>query len=545
MMPLNSYFTILLIALLFSYTSSSIDTSTHEENFLECLYSYSHNSTSISEVVYTKTNSSYSSILKFTTQNLRFASNTTPKPLFIITPKQISQIQTTIICSQIHNLQIRIRSGGHDFEGRSYVSEVPFIILDLTNFREIEVDVENRTAWVQSGATIGELYYTIYRKNQNLGFPGGECPTIGVGGHISGGGYGTLVRKFGLAADNIIDAHIIDVKGRFLDREAMGEDLFWAIRGGGGASFGVIISWKIKLVQVPSIVTVFNVPKTLEHNATKLIHKWQFLTSRIDENLEITVILQRVNSSIKGKSKSTVQAIFQALFLGGVDKLIHLMQEKFPELGLVREDCVEMSWVESVLYLYGFPKDEPLETLLNRTLAAKDIYKVKSDFVKIPIPEVGLEGIWPMFHEDGAKDAMVICFPYGGIMDNISESEIPFPHRHGNLYQIYYSVHWHQESDEVEKMKMNWIGKLYSYMEPFVSKSPRAAYINYRDLDIGVNNINGYTSYKQASVWGVKYFKNNFKRLIKVKTKVDPLNFFRNEQSIPSLMCSRDIKKSL
>jgi len=540
MMPLNLYFTIVLIALLFSYTSSAIDTSTHEENFLQCLYSYSHNSTSISEVVYTKANSSYSSILQFTTQNLRFASNTTPKPLVIITPKQISQIQTTIICSQIHNLQIRIRSGGHDFEGRSYVSEVPFIILDLTNFREIEVDAENRTAWVQSGATIGELYYTIYQKNQNLGFPGGECPTIGVGGHISGGGYGTLVRKYGLAADNIIDAQIIDVKGRFLDREAMGEDLFWAIRGGGGASFGVIVSWKIKLVQVPSIVTVFNVPKTLEQNATKLIHKWQFLTSRIDENLEITVILQRVNSSIKGKSKSTVQAIFQAFFLGGVDKLIHLMQGKFPELGLVREDCVEMSWVESVLYLYGFPKDEQLETLLNRTLAAKDIYKVKSDFVKIPITDIGLEGIWPMFHEDGAKDAMVIFFPYGGIMDRISESEIPFPHRYGNLYQIYYSVHWHQESDEVEKIKMNWIRKLYSYMEPFVSKSPRAAYINYRDLDIGVNNIDGYTSYKQASIWGVKYFKNNFKRLVKVKTKVDPLNFFRNEQSIPSLMCSRD-----
>jgi hypothetical protein len=72
-------------------------------------------------------------------------------------------------------------------------------------------------------------------------------------------------------------------------------------------------------------------------------------------------------------------------------------------------------------------------------------------------------------------------------------------------------------------------------MEPFVSKSPRSAYLNYRDLDIGVNNKIGYTSYKQASIWGVKYFNNNFKRLAQVKTKVDPQNFFRNEQSIPSL----------
>ncbi|CAJ2677983.1 unnamed protein product [Trifolium pratense] len=538
MLPLCSYLTIVLTAILFSFKSSAIDTSTHEDNFLQCLYTYSHNSTSISKLVYTKNNSSYSSILQFTIQNLRFASNTIPKPLVIITPKEISHIQTTITCSQNHGLQVRIRSGGHDFEGRSYVSDVPFVILDLTNFREIEIDVEKKTAWVQSGATLGELYYKISRKSRNLGFSAGVCPTIGVGGHISGGGYGNMVRKFGLAADNVIDAHIIDVKGRFLDRQAMGEDLFWAIRGGGGASFGVIVSWKIKLVHVPSIVTVFTLPKTLEQNATKLIHKWQFVASKIDENIIINVILQRANSSKKGVSKknSTVLALFQTLFLGGVDKLIPLMQQNFPELGLVKEDCTQMSWIESVVYLYGFPKGESPEVLLNRTLAGKDIYKVKSDFVKIPIPEIGFEGIWPMFDEDGGKDAMMYLFPYGGIMDNISESEIPFPHRYGNLYQTHYSVHWHQENDEVEKVKMNWIRKLYSYMEPFVSMSPRTAYINYRDLDIGVNNKNGYTSYKKASVWGVKYFKNNFKRLAKVKSIVDPLNFFRNEQSVPSLV---------
>jgi len=537
MMPLRSYLIIVLIAVLFSFTYSSIDTTTHEQNFLQCLYSYSHNSTSMFKVVYTKTNSSYSSILQFTTQNLRFASKTTPKPLVIITPKQISQIQTTIICSQNHGLQIRIRSGGHDFEGRSYVSEVPFVIIDLTYFRKITVDVEKRTAWVQSGATLGELYYTISRKSRNLGFPAGACPTVGVGGHFSGGGYGNLVRKFGLSADNIIDAHIIDVKGRFLDRQAMGEDLFWAIRGGGGASFGVIISWKIKLVQVPSTVTVFTVPRTLEQNATKLIHKWQYLASKLDENIAINIVFQRINSSKKGET--TLLAIFQSLFLGGVDKLIPLVEQKFPELGLVRENCIEMSWIESVLYLFQFPKGALPEVLLNRTLAAnspRNIYKAKSDFVKTPIPENGLEGIWSLFHEDGAKGALMIWFPYGGIMDTISESEIPFPHRKGNLYHIHYQVDWQQEGDEVEKLHINWIRKIYNYMEPFVSKSPRVGYINYRDLDIGVNNIDGYTSYKQASIWGAKYFKNNFKRLANVKTKVDPLNFFRNEQSIPSLV---------
>lgn len=103
----------------------------------------------------------------------------------------------------------------------------------------IDVDIQVETATVQVGATIGELYYRIWEKSQVHAFPAGVCPTVGVGGHISGGGYGVLLWKYGLTVDNVVD-----VEGRVLDRKSMGEDLFWAIRGGRGASFGVILSYK-------------------------------------------------------------------------------------------------------------------------------------------------------------------------------------------------------------------------------------------------------------------------------------------------------------
>lgn len=75
---------------------------------------------------------------------------------------------------------------------------------------------------------------------------------------------------------------------------------------------------------------------------------------------------------------------------------------------------------------------------------------------------------------------------------------------------------------------------LHEYMEPYVTSSPRAAYLNYRDLDLGIN-LQHNTSYSETVIWGAKYFKGNFRKLAEVKTRVDPENYFRHQQSIPLL----------
>ncbi|KAL0305397.1 UNVERIFIED_CONTAM: Berberine bridge enzyme-like 28 [Sesamum radiatum] len=513
------------------FSCSSAASADDHDNFLECLSEEFHNYTSISRIVYTPANSSYNSVLRFSIRNLRFATESTPKPQVIITPENESHIPPVIYCAKENHIQIRTRSGGHDYEGLSYVSEVPFVIIDLINLSKVTVDAQQKTAWIEAGATNGLLYYRIAEKSQTLGFPAGSCPTVGVGGLFSGGGYGTLLRKYGLAADNIIDARMIDVNGKILDRESMGEDLFWAIRGGGGASFGVILAWKVQLVDVPERVTVFTIQKTLEQNATQLVHRWQYVAHKLDPDLLIIVRVERVNSSQDGRNM-TIRASFLSLFLGGIDRLLPLIHESFPELGLVRDDCTEMSWIQSVLFFAGFPT-ESREVLLNRTEPNVRYFKGKSDYVQKPIPGYGLEGIWRLFYEPEAKGATVFLIPYGGRMDEISESAVPFPHRAGNLYKILHIVYWEEEEAQNSNKYISWIRRLYSYVAPYVSRSPRAAYFNYRDLDVGVNNNEENISYARASVWGIKYFKNNFDRLVRVKTVVDPTNFFRNEQSIP------------
>ncbi|KAJ7015312.1 hypothetical protein NC653_004580 [Populus alba x Populus x berolinensis] len=437
---------------LFLFSFSWVASADPHEDFLQCLHY--QNSNAISKVIYTPINSSYSSVLQFSIRNGRFNTSATPKPLVIVTPLNVAHIQAAIACSQKHGLQIRVRSGGHDYEGLSYVSVLPFVIIDLINMRTVT-------------------------KSRTLAFPAGVCPTVGSGGHISGGGHGMMMRKYGLAADHIIDVKLIDAKGRILDRASMGEDLFWAIRGGGGNTFGVVVAWKLELVTVPPTVTVFNVTRTLEQNATKLVHQWQSAIGKFDEDL--------------------------------FDRLLSMMQQSFPQLGLVKEDCIEMSWIESTVYFAQFPRNTSLDVLLDRSPGSTVSFKAKTDYVNVkePIPEIALEGIWERLNQLDAQVAQLQFTAYGGKMDEISETSTPFPHRAGNLFQIH-------------------------YMTPYVTKNPRQAYINYRDLDLGMNNL-GNTSYKQARIWGTKYFKNNFDRLVHVKTKVDPDNFFRNEQSIPPL----------
>ncbi|MBA0695255.1 hypothetical protein Goari_001889 [Gossypium aridum] len=515
----------LLFSLLFLNISiSSAASNPTYQSLLQCLSQYINPSQNVSTILFSNTNPSYASVLQAYIRNARFNTSSTPKPVIIITPLEESHVSAAVICSQKVGFQLKIRSGGHDYEGLSYISDKPFFVLDMFNLRSVSIDMTDESAWVETGATLGELYYNIWEKSNVHGFPAGLCPTVGVGGHLSGAGYGTLMRKYGLSSDYIVDAKIVNVDGKILDRKAMGEDLFWAIRGGGAASFGVVLAYKVKLVRVPETVTVFRLERLLADNATDIALKWQSIAPTTDENLFTRMLLQPVTRN----RQRTMRVTVNGQYLGNADGVVALLSKDFPELGLKNENCTEMRWIDSVLWWANFDAGTPPTALLDRNVNDADFLKRKSDYVQTPISKNGLESLWQKMVELG--NVGLACNAYGGRMDEIDDKETPFPHRKGNLYKIQYSVNWDEPGNETEMNRTSQAKALHEFMTQFVSKNPRRAYLNYRDIDIGVAEN---WSYEEGKVYGESYFAGNYERLVDVKTAVDPNNFFRNEQSIP------------
>ncbi|KAF5177762.1 Reticuline oxidase, partial [Thalictrum thalictroides] len=485
-------FTTFLFGILFAVLTLTCAIVDADDDLPSCLTIHGvHNYTTQSA-----SNSNYHRLLYVSMQNQLFTRSTFPRPRVIILPESKDQLVNAISCCTRGSWTIRLRSGGHSYEGLSHIADSPFVIIDLMNLNGISIDLDTQTAWVESGATLGEIYHAIGKSSNVLGFSAGYCPTVGSGGHISGGGYGMMSRKYGLAADNVVDALLVDANGLVLDRKSMGEDVFWAIRGGGGGVWGAVYAWKLQLVPVPKNVTIFRLMKHLEvEDASKLLYEWQLVAPKLEDDFSLAVLT--------GANKDSFWLMFLGLYLGPKELASSSMHQKFPELNLLLEDCMEMSWVEASAQLAGL---KSVSEMNDRFLKYDDrAFKTKVDFIKEPIPLDGIKGGLEILKEE--QRGFMVMNGQGGMMEKISTDATPFPHRSGTLSMIEYIVAWDKHEDLDSNEFINWLHQLYDYMGKFVSNNPRVGYVNHVDLDLGTidwakKNISSSRAIEIARTWG-------------------------------------------
>jgi FAD/FMN-containing dehydrogenase len=172
------------------------------------------------------------------------------RPAVIVRPADAAGVSRVVTIARETGAELAVRSGGHSLAGHS-VSEGG-IVLDLRDLKALEIDVEERTAWAQTGLTAAE--YTAAAAEHGLATGFGDTGSVGIGGLTLGGGVGFLVRKYGLTIDNLLAAEMVTADAELLHMDAQEHpDLFWAIRGGGG-NFGVATRFQFRLHSIDAIV---------------------------------------------------------------------------------------------------------------------------------------------------------------------------------------------------------------------------------------------------------------------------------------------------
>ena len=175
-----------------------------------------------------------------------FSGNVDRHPTVIIRVANADEVSRVISLARETGLELAVRSGGHSGAGHSTTEGG--IVLDLSNMKNLKIDVQGCTAWAETGLTAGE--YTTATAAHGLATGFGDTGSVGLGGITLGGGIGYLVRKHGLTIDNLLAAEVVTADGQILQVDEKNHpDLFWAIRGGGG-NFGVATRFQFQLHDV-------------------------------------------------------------------------------------------------------------------------------------------------------------------------------------------------------------------------------------------------------------------------------------------------------
>ncbi|KAG4412954.1 hypothetical protein IFR04_013904 [Cadophora malorum] len=203
---------------------------------------------------------------------------------YVIMAKTKQHVAAGVKFAREYNLRLVVRNTGHDFMGRS--TAYGALAINTHSFKDIKFTKQytGPGGYTGGAVTVGagiqsrEMYTAAFNQNPKVNIVGGECATVGfAGGYIQGGGHGPLTSLYGMAADQALEFEAVTAKGEFVTANAdVNPDLFWALRGGGPATFAIVTSLTVKTFsEVPSAMVILNINST---HTTNTALWWQAVT---------------------------------------------------------------------------------------------------------------------------------------------------------------------------------------------------------------------------------------------------------------------------
>jgi FAD/FMN-containing dehydrogenase len=391
-----------------------------------------------------------------------------------------------------NGVSFAIRSGGHSYEG---LSQNAGLVIDVRGMSAIALSGDKKSVSIGSGASLGSVYKAL--APSRLAIPAGSCFPVGVAGHSLGGGFGLLGRPLGLACDSILSMEVVDPSGNVLDVSAQeNPDLFWALRGGGNGSFGVVTTFNFRTSPV-SMVSKFAITwnKTVAQ-ATKIVLAWQDWLEALPPAITCTLHLT--------KEGSLIRVHIAGLSVDSRGKLnaeLNRLQKLAGAAQQVNTNTLTFAQAATI-FNGGGPAYESI------------LMKGKSDYVTDAMTERGVSTLLAGIVKAPGVIALLLD-SYGGAINKIAPDATAFVHRGTTRYLMQYYMDWTYPA--ASDANINMMRTLYAAMRPYVSGQ---SYVNYCDLDLGEGYAKAY--------WG-----DNLPRLMKIKTAFDPNNVFKHAQSVP------------
>ena len=203
-------------------------------------------------------------------------------------------VGATIRWATGNGIGFAIRAGGHSYEG---LSQSPDLVIDVRGMAGIKLSADNKSVSIGAGATLGSVYDRLTPSDRAI--PAGSCFPVGVAGHSLGGGFGLLGRSFGLACDSVLSMEMVDASGKILTAsEQENPDLFWALRGGGNGSFGVVTNFNFRTSAVDRVAK-FAIAWSSKPVAqtVKIMRGWQEWLEDLPPSITCTLHLDRDNKT--------------------------------------------------------------------------------------------------------------------------------------------------------------------------------------------------------------------------------------------------------
>jgi FAD/FMN-containing dehydrogenase len=411
-------------------------------------------------------------------------------PALVVRPENASDVSRVVTLAREGGLELAVKSGGHSGAGHSTTDGG--ILLDLAEMKNLEIDVEGRTAWAETGLTAGEYTAAVGAHGLATGF--GDTGSVGIGGITLGGGVGFLVRKHGLTIDDLLAAEVVTADGEILHADAETHpDLFWAIRGGGG-NFGVATRFGFRLHEVDEVVGGMLVLPATPETISSFVAEAEAAPEELSTIANVMAAPPMPFLPPEAHGELVVLALM--VYAGGVEEGERAVAP-FRSLAEPIADTVRPM---------RYPEMYPEEGDYRPTAAARTMFVETID-------HDSAETIVEYLRASDAPMRVAQLRALGGAMARVPVDATAFAHRSSrimvNLAAFY-------EGPEDRPRREAWVGDF----EAALRQGDAGAYVNFLG-DEGEARVRA------------AYPGRTWERLVEIKGRYDPTNLFRLNQNIP------------